>query len=144
MTQQIDEIIEPMTEIQETPRFAYVTFQSLKNVSKKGDSKRVALKRKSIWHFDVSGSHNSPEALTEIEKRGCVCIGSGNLNPRNHREIIPWINARTGAGVHPALRTNPMEEKIALAEKAIKDEAAKTEEVRGKKPKLEVVSEEKR
>lgn len=138
----IQEVIEENVEVQDEPSYAFVTFQSLKNVNKKGESKSVARLRKSIWHFDVSGSHNTPQALTEVERRGAVCIGSGNLHPRNHREVIGWVRARTGEGVHPSLRTNAMEQKIAAAEQVLKEEKAKESEVKVKKPKLEVVTDE--
>lgn len=140
----ITEIIETEVEMQDVPATAYVTFQSLKNVNTKKDSKTVARLRKSIWHFDVSGSHNSAGALTEVEKRGAVCIGSGNLQPRNHREVIMWVRSRTGEGIHPSLRSNAMEGKIAAAEVSLKEEAAKEEAVRTKKPKLEVVPDDKK
>lgn len=124
------EEIETIEEVQDPPinyrrpdlKIPYVTFQSLKFVNEKGQSKSKIVRRKSTWHIDVSGCHNSVASLEAIEKSGAVLIGSNNLVPNKNRDIIPWIRSRLGESVHPALRTNAMEVKIAAAQKALAEE----------------------
>lgn len=123
----IKEEIDPTEEIQEEPVFPYVTFQTMKNVTPINTPKNKVILRKSTVHLDVSGSLGHIDNLNNIQKRGLVCVGSGNLQPRQHKEIIAWVGRATGSTAHPALRASAMDAKIAKAETELKEElAAKT------------------
>lgn len=112
------------TEEMKEPVYPYIKYAKIKKEIV-GSTAQPVEEVKNIGYLRVDGCHGSPEGLTEFFKKNILCLGCGNLKPGKHDKIRAFVEARTGQGLHPALREpSVMEQKVERANRA-RQEASK-------------------